>query len=275
MTDFQDIRAKLKADAGRHPRSGLDGLIGTIVASVGAIAIGLAAAHYLFFPPLRTVRVVPLQPSAAIPTFSQTRNDIEAGRASSPAVAAPQTAATRIDPKTVAGKSADEIGKIADGVCFARAHARYPHWSKTPRLTTKSLNEFSPQDMNHFNELMHCLITEAPVRYCSSSQRRMIAEEISYYFLATGYLNKSLDQLRARTADLVPVFRSTLPVIPTVEPDPPVIVAIETRLRDGYLTKADRERISANAPQHLRERFTRIEPPQSPCPLPPWWAFWR
>ena len=43
------------------------------------------------------------------------------------------------------GKSAAEIGKAADEVCFRRAHARYPYWAKTPRMTTKEVSNFTRQ----------------------------------------------------------------------------------------------------------------------------------
>src|SRR4030095_2949777 len=81
--------------------------------------------------------------------------------------------------------------------CFARAQARVPHWSKTPRLTTKELNDFHLDEMPHFNELMHCLLTEAPARYCSSSQRGMITAEISMYFRGLEHGNRMLARLRA------------------------------------------------------------------------------
>src|SRR5262245_574852 len=73
-------------------------------------------------------------------------------------------------PRVVAsyqGKSAKEVGKIADEVCFQRAHAHYPHWNKTPRLSNTELEDFEVQSMDHFNELLHCLLTEGLQRYCS------------------------------------------------------------------------------------------------------------
>ena len=122
---------------------------------------------------------------------------------------------------------------------------------------------------------MHCLITEAPARYCSQSERRMIAGEMFHYFRAIAWMNRDLEQLK----QLVPNFDVDRAFndkpLPTAEPDPPVITAIETRLRDGYLTLADRDRINASAPPDIRTRLARIEPPKSRCPAPPWWAFWR
>jgi hypothetical protein len=57
--------------------------------------------------------------------------------------------------------------------------------------------------------------------------------------------------------------------------DQRVITAIESRLREGLLTKADRDEIAAAAPPAVRERLARIDPPESKCPDEPWWAFWR
>ena len=50
--------------------------------------------------------------------------------------------AGRIPPR-YAGKSADEMGKIADEVCFHRAHATSPTGPKSPRLTNKDLSDFA------------------------------------------------------------------------------------------------------------------------------------
>jgi hypothetical protein len=248
-------------------------LIWSMVPLSGA-AITFAAVMYLFSP-----GIVPLQPSAAAPAFSQVQNYIGTGRppsqdvTASEGVTASQAAAIRTDPAALAGKSAAEIGKIADDVCFKRAQARYPNWSKAPRLTTKLLDEFNLDDMDHLNELMHCLITEAPARYCSASDRRMIAGEIVHFFRLIGYLNRDLDQLKRMAPNFELKFDDK--PLPTAVPDQRMIGAIEARLRDGYLTLPDRDRINASAPQDVRTRFARIEPRKSPCPEQPWWAFWR
>ena len=270
MTDLQEIRDKLRSDADHRPASGVfNMLIWSMVPLCGA-AITFAAVMYLFTP-----RIVPLQPSAAIPTFSQVQKNIGSDEPPSQGVTASQAAAIRIDPAALAGKSAAEIGKMADDVCFKRAQARYPNWSKAPRLTTKLLDEFNLDDMDHLNELMHCLITEAPVRYCSAADRRMIAGEIIHFFRLIGYLNRDLDQLKrmAPNFDFDRAFNDK--PLPTAVPDQRMIGAIEARLRDGYLTLPDRDRINASAPQDVRTRLVRIESRKSPCPEQPWWAFWR
>ena len=271
MSDLQDIRERLRRDADQESSSaGVLVWIVWSVVTVGAAGLAFAAVLYLLMP-----RLYPLQPSAALPTFAEVRTDIAAGEARSQGVTAAQAAAIRTDPAALAGKSAAEIGKLADEVCFKRAHARYPHWSKTPRLTTKTLDDFHLDDMDHFNELMHCLITEAPTRYCALSERRMIAGEVVHYFRAIAYLNRDLDQLKrmAPNFDVARAFNDK--PLPTAVADPPVIAAIETRLREGYLTDVDRDRINASAPLDIRARLARIEPRKSPCPAQPWWAFWR
>ena len=54
-----------------------------------------------------------------------------------------------------------------------------------------------------------------------------------------------------------------------------IIAAIEARLRDGLLTKVNRDEFAAAVPQPLRQRLAGIEPPKSACPEQLWWAFWR
>jgi hypothetical protein len=187
------------------------------------------------------------------------------------------------------GKSAAEIGKIADQVCFNRAQTREPYPGTTPRLTTQSPDNFRPQHMTYFNELLRCLLTEGTRRYCLASERRMITAEIAMYFRGIESRNKSMkwlfDENRPKTMRDVQqdAFmrgtgqpdKATQLQQALVDVDPPVVAAIEYRLRDGLLTKADRNEIAAAAPAALRDRFSRIDPPKSSCPDEPWWAFWR
>ena len=188
------------------------------------------------------------------------------------------------------GKSAKEIGAIADEVCFQRTHARYPHWSKTPRLTTKELQDFTVSEMDHFDELLRCLLTEAPQRYCSSGQRRMIAAEIGMYFRGVAYGNRALDRLRnpIPTGKTNPNFAEVQAQLTISHADPEFLRklkkaelvhdlgdAIEARLRDGLLTKAELDSFAAAAPQAIRDRFAKTVPGKSNCPDEPWWAFWR
>ena len=270
MADLHDIRDKLRSGTDRHPTSGALSLVVWSMVSVGAAALAFVAVLNLFMP-----RIYPVRPSASLPTFSEVKRNGETSEPRSQGVSESQAAAIRTDPAGLAGKSAAEIGKMADEVCFKRAQARYPHWSKTPRLTTKTLDEINLDDMDHFNELMHCLIMEAPARYCAVSERRMIAGEIVHYFRAIGYMNRDLDQLKRTAPNSNFDTASNDKPLPTAVADQRMIGAIETRLRDGYLTLADRDRINASAPPDIKTRLARIEPRKSPCPSPPWWAFWQ
>jgi hypothetical protein len=51
-----------------------------------------------------------------------------------------------------------------------------------------------------------------------------------------------------------------------------VVEAVEALLRAGYLTKAHRDEIGANAPRDIKERFARVIGSTPTCPKPPWWA---
>lgn len=287
MSDIQEMREQL--------RRGQRGA----AATAGRMLLWTACGVVLFLVTFRLVplvgltsRIVPLEPSPSIPTWSDVQTSIAKGQ---------PTPAYRPDPAIQArppvkaayeGKSAKEIGAIADEVCFQRTHARYPHWSKTPRLTTKELQDFTVSEMDHFDELLRCLLTEAPQRYCSSGQRRMIAAEIGMYFRGVAHGNRMLDRLRnpipaGKTnptfaevqAQLAishagPEFSQKLKKAELVH-DLGVVNAIEARLRDGLLTKAELDSFAAAAPQAIRDRFAKTVPGKSNCPDEPWWAFWR
>jgi hypothetical protein len=282
MSNFQDIRAQLRAESGARPGSSAKGL--PVMAALGGCAVVAGIIYVLFLMPIRVplqpIRVVPLQPSAAVPTFQPVGADglTERERYIPP----PSERAS--PPGKYAGMSPRQAGKVADEVCFARAHARFPHWSKTPRLTTRELNHYFADDMPHFDELLHCLLIEGVTRYCSSSQRGMIAAEVATYFRILDYGNKVLARVRAETAS----YRATQDNPYQEDPaeaarirriefaaDPRVVAALEQRLADGVLTKADRDTFSAAAPQWVRLRLAGVKPAAPLCPAQPWWAFWR
>ena len=269
VKSIHEIRAELRAggEATAEP-SGMRSAIVTTLGAILAVCAGAWVVHLLFLKPAPA----PMRPSAAIPTFQQVQRNIESGASTQPSSAPSREES----PTNYAGKSVAEMAKAADGVCFARAHARHPSWSKTPRLATKDLDDFDKTTMPHFNELMRCLLTEAPMRYCAASQRRMISAEVVMYFRGIERFHKNVATLRsdaaARGVDaemLQPLYNVQF------EADQGVVAAIEMRLRDGVLTAAERDRIAAAAPDSLRLRFTSIKPPKSPCPEQPWWAFWR
>jgi hypothetical protein len=281
VNDIDEIRAKLRdGQSTAAPSTG--GRFGLLVLAACAAAFGAVLLVPRFLSPPAPV-LVPLQPSAAIPTFKR----VGEGAADTPAPR-PQNM-----PNIVAnyeGKSAIEIGKTADEVCFRRAQVRYPHESRAPRLRTGDM--FAYGDMDHFNELVQCLLTEGMRRYCSGSQRRTITAEIVTYFRGIERGNLVLKAVRDKAdepprdaagrrfretrRELDPDYiRSFKENFADIEPNRSVIAAIEARLRDGLLTKANRDEIAAAAPPQIRERFARIDPPKSNCPDEPWWAFWR
>jgi hypothetical protein len=246
------------------------------LAMIAVAALISGVLYYLFLMPVK----VPLTPSASLPTFHQVNPD-----------GSPQDAQIPLGPRDVvstpaeyAGMSFRQTGNHADEVCFARAQARAPHWSKTPRLTTKELSDFRFNEMPHFNELMTCLLTEAPIRYCSRGQRNMIAGEIAMYFRGIEAGNQMLERVErnitaARESGRMDSDDASRDINGlrqrTLAPDPRVIGGIEARLRDGTLGTADRETFAAAAPQTIRQRFANVKPSTPLCPIQPWWAFWR
>jgi hypothetical protein len=287
VSDIQDIREQL-----RRSRRGAAGV-------AGCMLLWTACGVLLFLMSFRLVpligltsRIQSLEPSPSITTWSDVQASIAKGQ---PALAYRPDPAIQARPPVKAvyeGKSAKEIGAIADEICFQRTHARYPHWSKSPRLTTKDLQDFTVSEMDHFDELMRCLLTEAPQRYCSTGQRRMIAGEIAMYFRGIAHGNRALDRLRnpippgktnptfaevqaqLAISHLGPELSQKLKKAELVS-DLGVLNAIDARLRDGLLSKADLDSFAAAAPQAVRERFARTVPAKSNCPAEPWWAFWR
>lgn len=276
MADIHDIRAQLR-EARHQPVPAEGGRNGVTFWIVAASAVAVGFSVVLFTP-----RIYSVQRTAALPTFQETRDRIEAESKGE----WPGMAPLPSNPARYVGKSADEMGKIADEVCFQRAHATQRHWSKTPRLTTKDSSDFASADtMKHFDALMHCLITEAPARYCSARQRQMIAAEIASYF-------RGVDQANATTKKLIaeikvdPHFAATSAEMghtPAVQQltslkfthDPKVLSGIEGLIRAGYLTAAERSSIGALAPAPIRDRLARVVANVSPCPKPPWWAVWK
>ena len=122
----------------------------------------------------------------------------------------------------------------------------------------------------------------------------MVSAEIATYFRGIAYGNRDLERWRQQlqSGKVDPRFAEVQErlgePIGSVDPDYlrkamkaelvydlSVLDAIEARLRDGLLTKAERDHFTPAAPQWIRDRFARVEPPKSDCPDQPWWAFWR
>jgi hypothetical protein len=272
VSSIDDIRAQLRASPNPAPEGKPFFLLATVL--VGALASGVF--YYLFFMPV----VVPLKPSPHLPAFHRVNPD---GTPENPPPDLRVEPAPP-NPSQYAGLSPRQAGKVADDVCFARAQARVPHWSKTPRLTTKELADFDFDEMPHFNELMTCLLSEAPVRYCSSGQRKMIAAEIAMYFRGMEYGNNKLAKYKEEIIAAHQSGRMAFDPDPetmnrfrtrVMDADPRVTGAIEARLRDGTLTHSERDAIVAVAPAALKPRFANVRPAAALCPPQPWWAIWR
>src|SRR4051794_9204601 len=105
MADFHDVRARIR-ETSDEPESSGNGLSFWIV-TICAVAVGFTV--IMFAPHLYTA-----QRTAALPAFKDIRAESAQQVQSSPA------AALAADPMRYAGKSADEIGKIADSICAPR-----------------------------------------------------------------------------------------------------------------------------------------------------------
>ena len=221
MADLQDMRTRIR-DAGFQPEPSRSGLPFWIV-TVCAVAVGFTV--MLFAPRFYTV-----QRTAALPSVKDM-----VGRAHS---AAPESAAVSegpANPERYLGKSADEIGKIADSICAPRS----------PDGAASIAGQ---------SERLHCLLTEAPARYCAPMQRSKITAAIINHF-------RIVEHAAKRTK---------------IEVEPRVLVAIEGLMHAGYLLKPQRDDIGSSVPREIKARFARIVANKAPCPEPPWWAtIWK
>jgi hypothetical protein len=276
MTDLQEMRARLREERALPAVAGGGFKIPFGLIAILAVVLG-------FIVVLFTPKIYPVQRTAALPTFSDVKDRLESPTRSAmmSQVAVPTESAARY-----IGRGADEAGKIADAVCFQKAHALVPHWSKTPRLTTKELADFADvESMKHFSTLLQCLVTEAPARYCSRGQRTMIKAEIVTYFRGIDHANTAVKRL---VNELTPRLRQTqseelndpdssYQKLASLKfaPDEKVMTGIEGLIRNGYLGVAERDEIGRSAAAPIRDRFARVVGGKSPCPAPPWWAVWR
>jgi hypothetical protein len=243
MTDLQDLRSRLREDVRRGSSSNEGGTKNyMLIIAICGIVIGFAL--FLF-----------------VPRFFQSRDtavvrDVGASRVD-----------TRItDGGRYTGKSPDDAATLADEVCALRVPGRQP--GKPPRLGDSAADFLTPEGMKRVHEQMNCLITEGPMRFCSPSQRKMIVNELTLYFRGIENANRAFGVIRGNEA------RKS--ISDDVPPDPRVLAALESRLRDGQLTAANRDVLSSEAPRWVRDRLVKIEPrQQSLCPEKPWWAVWR
>ena len=169
-----------------------------------------------------------------------------------PAAALPAVAPVKPD---YAGKSADEVGKIADAVCQQRLF-------NAPQRGQAAVEA-----------KLHCFLSEGTARFCTGSQARKATADIINYFKGIEYTNKAMVMAASmpfRSSSAENAQAST-----PLTPDPRVADAIEGLMRAGYLNRGHREDIAANVPRAYKERFARVVGIKSPCPAPPWWAVWK
>jgi hypothetical protein len=242
MTDLQDLRSKLREDVRRGSSSDEGGGRNyTLVFAGCGIVIGFAL--FVF-----------------VPRFFQT-----GGTATVRDVGAIRVDTRITDGGRYTGKSPDDAATLADEICAVRAPGRVP--GKPPRLGESAADFLTPDGMKRIHEQMACLLAEGPMRFCAPSQRKMIVNEITLYFRGIENANRAFGVIRGNEA------RKS--ISDDVHPDPRVLAALETRLRDGQLTVANRDVLSGEAPRWVRDRLVKIEPRQSLCPEKPWWAIWR
>lgn len=269
LREARSVRAAAPADNG--------GKVSPVFWIVAVFAAITAFAIVLFTP-----RIYSVQRTASLPSFQETRDRLDA-EARGELVRAPVIPSS---PSRYAGKSADEAGKLADEVCFQRAHAEHPHWSKTPRLTTRDASDFADvKGIKHFDTLLHCLVTEAPARYCSVRQRTMITAEIAAYFRGIEHANLVVKNFAAgvnagrsqqERFDLANSEPYQAMMSLSFAHDPKVLTGIEGLIRAGYLTPADRSSFGALAPRPVKDRLANVVANVSPCPKPPWWqSMWK
>lgn len=218
MADFHDMRARIR-DTSQEPESHGNGLSFWILTTC-AVAVGFGLV-------MLAPRIYTVQRTAALPAFKDMRAEAVQGDQSA-------VAALAADPTRYAGKSADEIGKIADAIC-------------APRQMNGAMS------LAYQSEQLHCLLTEAPGRYCSAVQRSRITAAIISHF---------------RTVEHAAI-------VGNVEIEPRVLAGIEDLIRAGYLMKPQRDDIGTVAPRAIKEHLSHIVGHKLPCPDPPWWAIWR
>jgi hypothetical protein len=287
MANFREAHAAMRESEPRRSGGGSSAHI--YMALIAVLGFGIGAAAVLFVPTLssqapttphtvsiesaapqqqpapRTSAEAAAAPSAAPPTLEGMRDRVARGESIEQPSLAPLKPASinyAADP--------EKLAKASDEVCFQRSLARFPNNAKRARLSGLA-DDFHITEMKHYHELMSCLLVESPARYCSASERSMIATEIISYFRGIALLNKQLDQVRRleamRTVDRIDV--------PVQEPDPAVIAGITARLRDGVFGKEDFDKFKGSMPERLRNQLAAVPRGLSQCPAKPWWAVWR
>jgi len=261
MTDIQDLRSRIREKADYEPErsSGLPFWLIAAVAGAGAFAAVMFAPR--FFSSHGTAVVY-----------------VEAPRA--PAAAASAGA------ERYAGKSPEDVAKIADAVCAQRAGSILLAPLNGEEQSPKAKAEFdrakqmvaNGKSIPDQNERLACQLTEAPARYCSRSLRQKITAGVIDYARGIENTNLSLRMyFKAQSVISLDTSRGKIDAeaLGAFAPDPRVIEGIEGLIRAGYLVKAQRDDFGTSGPRPIKERLDRVVGNKANCPETPWWAFWR
>jgi hypothetical protein len=262
MTDIQDLRSRIREKAAHEPvRS--SGLPLWLIAA-GAVAIGFAGVMFAprFFSGHGTAVVYVETPRAP--------------------VAAPAAAGA----DRYAGKSPEEVAKIADAICAQRAGSVLLAPINGEEQSPKAKAEFDRakqivaggKNVPDQNERLACQLTEAPARYCSRGLRQKIAAGVIDYVRGIENTNMSMRMyFTAQAAITLDSSRGKInpDALGAFAPDPRAIEGVEGLIRAGYLLKAQRDDIGTSAPRPIKERLDRVVGSKANCPEAPWWAFWR
>lgn len=246
MSDLQDIRSRLRDDVRRGSSSSDEGGGGNYTLVIVGCGLIIGFALFMF-----------------VPRFFQSGSGTAVVR---------DVGGVRVDTRIndggrYTGKTPEDTAALADEVCAVRAPGKVP--GKPPRLGDQSGDFLTPDGMKRVHEQMACLMTEGPMRFCASSQRKMIVNELTLYFRGIESANRAFGVIRGGN-------EGRKSVSDDIHPDPRVLAGLDARIRDGQLTAANRDVISSEAPRWVRDRLVKIEPrQQSLCPEKPWWAVWK
>jgi hypothetical protein len=167
-----------------------------------------------------------------------------------------------------ANKTPEEVVRTSDVVCEHRSLAvrNGAPPQRSAALTRNAGGRTGPEDhkVTAADETLHCLLTEAPSRFCAPNQKRKLTADIINYFKGIEYTNAAVQMAAKVHANPAGLTKATI--------DPQVVDAIEVLLRAGYLTKEYREDIAASVPREIKERFARVVGSTPNCPKPPWWS---
>jgi len=263
MADLQDLRARARETAYEPERSS-GGLPFWLIAAAAVVA-GFAGVMFAprFFSSHSTGVVYVEAPRAAVP-------------------AAPVVAGA----DRYAGKSPDEVAKVADALCASRAGSVLLAPINGEEQSPKAKAEFdrakqlvaNGKNVPDQNERLACQLTEAPARYCSRSLRQKITAGVIDYVRGIENTNMSL-RMYFTAQSAISLDQSRGRVNPdgmgAFAPDPRVIEGVEGLIRAGYLMKPQRDDIGTSVPRPIKERLDRVVGNKAHCPEAPWWAFWR